>query len=307
LQFAYFESSLVVEYLVERHGLEALRRVLTDLGEGAPINEALSRHAGSLESLDAEFARFARRRAEQLAPDADWRRLPLPSDTDSAALAAWTKKHPKNYWGLQRHAQTLVAGRRWEEAKAPLRQLLALYPDDVGPDSAYRLLAAAHRQLGEKDEEREVLERLASLDADAVDAYLRLMELCAEEEDWAGTARNAERMLAVNPLVPAPQRYLARAAEELGSPKQAIRACRALLQMAPVDPALAHYQLARLLQQTGDLQEARRQVLQALEEAPRFRAAHRVLLEIVRTQETSTGEQEDDPGQTADPTEEDES
>ena len=34
LQFAYYESSLVVEYLVEKHGLSALKQILTDLGVG---------------------------------------------------------------------------------------------------------------------------------------------------------------------------------------------------------------------------------------------------------------------------------
>jgi hypothetical protein len=47
----------------------------------------------------------------------------------------------------------------------------------------------------------------------------------------------------------------------------------------PPDPAEAHYRLARLLHQAGD-PAAKRHVLQALEEAPRFREAHRLLLEI---------------------------
>ena len=64
MQFAYFESSLVVEYLVEKYGLETLKRVLVDLGVGMPINESLARYAGSIEALDAEFAQYARRRAE---------------------------------------------------------------------------------------------------------------------------------------------------------------------------------------------------------------------------------------------------
>jgi uncharacterized protein HemY len=42
-----------------------------------------------------------------------------------------------------------------------------------------------------------------------------------------------------------------------------------------------HYQLARLLHARGDSEaEAERQVLQALEDAPRFRDAQRLLLEI---------------------------
>ena len=61
LQFAYYESSLVVEYLVEqvRHARRC-RRFLTDLGDGMEINEALIRHTAPLGRLDADFAKFAR-------------------------------------------------------------------------------------------------------------------------------------------------------------------------------------------------------------------------------------------------------
>jgi tetratricopeptide (TPR) repeat protein len=94
-------------------------------------------------------------------------------------------------------------------------------------------------------------------------------------------ALNAERFLAVNPLVSQPYRYLAQAREALGHPDEAIRAGKTLLLLDPPDPAGAHFQLARLLHRTGD-PEARRHLLQALEEAPRFREAHRLLLEMNR-------------------------
>src|SRR5947207_7264097 len=44
LQFAYFESSLVVEFLVNRFGLESLKQILRDLGAGLEINQAISAH-----------------------------------------------------------------------------------------------------------------------------------------------------------------------------------------------------------------------------------------------------------------------
>src|SRR5437868_9910103 len=38
LQFAYFESSLVVEFLMQRFGLETVKKILADLGSGEEIN-----------------------------------------------------------------------------------------------------------------------------------------------------------------------------------------------------------------------------------------------------------------------------
>ena len=180
-----------------------------------------------------------------------------------------------------------------------MQKLLELYPADTGPDNAAKLLADAHRSLNETNLEREVLSRLASRDADDLDTFLRLMELGGAAKDWPDAAQNAERFLAVNPLLAEPYRYLARASEALGKSPPAIQAYQTMLLLDPPDPAEAHFRLARLLHQAGD-PSAKRHVLQALEEAPRFRDAHKLLLQIVAeappaTAKPPTTEAEKDP------------
>ena len=68
LQFAYFESAMVVEYLVQEHGMETLRAILDDLKQGLPINTVLSRHVGALDAFNVGFGKFAWDQAEALAP-----------------------------------------------------------------------------------------------------------------------------------------------------------------------------------------------------------------------------------------------
>jgi tetratricopeptide (TPR) repeat protein len=80
-------------------------------------------------------------------------------------------------------------------------------------------------------------------------------------------------------LIAWPYRFLAQVSEQTDQPQTAIGAYRALLELDPPDPAEVHFRLARALHRLGD-PEARRQVLQALEEAPRYREALRLLLEI---------------------------
>ncbi len=46
LQFAYFEASLAVRYMVQRHGQERLKKLLVDLGMGVPMQDALARIYG---------------------------------------------------------------------------------------------------------------------------------------------------------------------------------------------------------------------------------------------------------------------
>jgi tetratricopeptide (TPR) repeat protein len=135
--------------------------------------------------------------------------------------------------------------------------------------------------MNDTNAERQVLSKLAELDADALDAFLRLTELAANAQDWPTVELNTERFLAVNPLVPQPHRYLAQASEAAGDKDGAIRAWKTLLLLDPPDPAEAHFRLARLLEESGQ-PGAKRHLLQALEEAPRFREAHRLLLQMNR-------------------------
>ena len=91
----------------------------------------------------------------------------------------------------------------------------------------------------------------------------------------------SQRWLGVNPLQPLPHRRAAEAAEKLGDDALAIDSYRALLLLDPIDPADLHLRLATSLEKAGELPAARRHALLALEETPRFRAAHQRLLAIV--------------------------
>jgi tetratricopeptide (TPR) repeat protein len=282
LQFAYYESSLGVDFLVQRFGMPVLLSILEDLGDGIPINDTLPRRTKrSLEELDRKFAQFARAQAEKLAPEVTWDEPDLPGDSDSATIGEWVAKHPKSFWGWKLLGARLAAEEKWPQAIEVLEKLKRLYPDYVGPGNAYMLLATVYRRCKNPAGEIEALEELADRDGDASPAYLRLMELDSAAGDWRALARNARRLLAVNPLLPSPHRQLARAAEELGERDVAVACYRALLLLDDPDPALVHYRLATLLHQAGKPAEARREVLKSLEEAPRYLEAHRLLLELI--------------------------
>lgn len=279
LQFAYYESSLVVAYLIENHGLEAVRKILRDLGRGREINETIAAHTEPLPELEKKFKDFAVARATNLAPDLEWEKPDINPRT--ANVDELVASHPKNYWILTQHATRLLQQKKYEEAKEPLRKLIKAYPKNVeGANNPYAMLAMAHRGLEEWEDERKVLEILSALSPDSMDAYLRLMEIGAEKEDWKSVETNGDRYLAVNPLLPQPYRYLAMAREANARPDAAIEAYRVMLRLDPPDPAETHFRLARLLHEKKD-PETRRHILQALEEAPRYREAHKLLLEIV--------------------------
>ncbi len=298
LQFAYYQSSLVVQFLVERFGREKLILVLRDLGDGAEINDTLARNTLPMAQLEKEFESFARQVAERMAPGLDWEmpaaatllgvdrvrvaepgaapQMPQLSEED---WERWALNHPTNYWVMTRQADRLLEEKKWSEVKPVLESLVRLYPDSTGPDSAYRKLATAYRALGETNAETQILTQFAERDDEAIDAYLRLMDLGTTAQDWAAVQRYARRYLAVDPLVAPPYRFLARACEAGGQIPGAIAAYQALLQLDPPNPAEVHFRLARVLHKNRD-PAARLHVLQALEEAPRYREALRLLRQL---------------------------
>ena len=295
LQFAYYESALAVEFLIERFGFDSIKAILADLSEGKEVNEAISKHTAPMKQIEEQFEAFARKRAEDLAPDMDWEQ-PGKEDLASAnpdAAAQWLDAHPNNYWMLTVYAKALVAGKQWQKAKEPLKKLITLYPDYAGEDNAYGLLAEVHRNLGETKEEQEVLAKLAELSSSAAYAYGRLIELAMDKKDWQAVGKNGQKYLAVYPMLPQLHWQLGRADEELGQDEQAVESYERLLLLDPADPADINYRLARLLEHKNPA-EAKKHVLLALAEAPRFREAHRLLLKLVSEASQAPGPKPDD-------------
>jgi tetratricopeptide (TPR) repeat protein len=280
LGFAYYESSLVVEWLVGKWGVETMKRLLADLGRGIAINAALATHFAPMEKLDADFAAHAQALAKNVGPKLDWTKPDRRQMASEGAVEKFIAENPNNFDALLAQADRLLEAGEWQAAKAPLQKLIELYPAQHDADSAYSRLARAHRELGETAAETAVLERLADLAADATEAFQRLMELAVARQDWPAVLDYAARYHAVDPLRPEPHRLEAEALEALGQRPPAIAAYRTLLKLGPADPAAVHYRLARLLHAERD-PGAKREVLLALEEAPRFREAHALLLEIV--------------------------
>jgi tetratricopeptide (TPR) repeat protein len=125
---------------------------------------------------------------------------------------------------------------------------------------------------------------VAARSSDAQEAFLRLMELSVAAGDWEAAVKDADRVLSVKPMTATAYRTLGRALEERAASDKAagdgaVAAFRNVLRLAPADPADVHLRLARLLRKR-DPRAARRHAVDALAEAPRFREAHKLLLEL---------------------------
>ena len=77
------------------------------------------------------------------------------------------------------------------------------------------------------------------------------------------------------------------AAEKTGDDEALIESLSVLAKMNPLDAADVHFRLASALHRDNQLDSAKRQVIMALDKAPRYRDAHALLLKIVEQQKAA--------------------
>ena len=284
LNFAYYESSMVVEHIVTEFGIEALIKILQDLKEGLQINDALERHTNGLDELQASFLDYFRNVANGYAPDIDFVSKGLTDLAGAApqALEEFVQKNPSNFTASMLLAVQLMEQNQLEKAESILKVLVEKVPDDVSVNGPRRMLAKIYQIQQNTTAESEVLSEHLARTADDLTAVLRLQELCEQLQDDGRIVELGWQAIAIDPFQTDAIVRMCNSAERLGDSKASLVALQSLLQLQPNDAARLHYRLA--VQAKGSDQiAARRHVLLALQEAPRYRDAHKLLLELTRT------------------------
>ncbi len=156
------------------------------------------------------------------------------------------------------------------------------YPDYVEVGSVYELLANAYIAKGDKEDARKQLEKYNEVGG----RDPKLVEQLATLEEEAGHPEKAAAALdRLNYIYPEDQELHKRLGDlwlaENNLPG-AIREYQALLALKPLDQATSHYQLAEAYRKANRLDQARDEVLLALEAAPGFKPAQKLLLEIAK-------------------------
>lgn len=277
LQFAYYASSLAVEFWIERWGVDGLRRLLEDLSVGMKADEALARLPGSLAYLDAEFLEFARARAKSFAPKADFTK-PTPEELQD--LESWMVSHPNSYWGLKKRLENAIQAKKWGDAARAAESLVSLWPEDHSEVGIYSQLATVYKGMEDSAKEYDALRGLERFSPAPREGLLRLIEIDSKRNAWDSVAKWVDRMQGIQPMRSDTQTPRAIAAEKNLDNQVAIRALEALATMDPVDPANIYFRLASAWYRSGDLPKAKRYCLMALEEAPRYSEAFDLLLQL---------------------------
>ena len=296
IQLTYLQASYVFDWIEDEWGFETVRgfldgyradrttEQLVDDLLGMDMDEADDAFdAYLLDRFAGEFAATVGESDDEAMEDATGGDLVFGGGADEDAiriLEAAVGSRPGSFRFQLALGQTLLAADRPDEAEEHLRAALELFPGFSEPNGPLRGLAAIHEGRGEIAEAAEALRRLGNLSETAWEVPLREAELRREMGDAEGERDALRRAAEVFPFQLDLQTRRAEVAEQTGDPVEWVRARRAILGLDPVDRADAHFQLARALQAAGDLDDARTQVLRALEIAPTFDAALELLLEL---------------------------
>jgi tetratricopeptide (TPR) repeat protein len=159
--------------------------------------------------------------------------------------------------------------------------LLTMYPEYVGDANVYEMLADADKAKGDTKAEADVLIAYEHAGGEQPAVLKRLAKL---EEDLGQPAEAAATLERLNYIYPVKDEDLHRhLGDLLYAGKQydgAIREYAAVVAMNPLDKAGAEFHLAEAYLAAGQTGKAEESVLLALEAAPGYRPAQKMLLEL---------------------------
>lgn len=271
---SYYHASKVIDFLVREHGFEAIVGLMQAFAQGLDEAAAFQQVLGqSRAAVDRAFRADLRAQRTALAPVLDGMANPF-AETPAT-------EHTSRFFETLETARNHRATGRTHDAEAAFREAIRLYPRYVGGGNPYEGLAAIYRARADTAQLRMTLEAYLAQTPYAPDALRELGDLYAATGNTHAARRTYRRAFDIAPYDPAMHELMAQWYAAAGDHVAAIRARRAVLALDPVDRAAAYYHLAEALLADGQATAAKRAVLQALEEAPGFRDAQRLLLTLV--------------------------
>lgn len=275
---SYYQASIVVEYIVDTFGFEAVRHMLDLYNRNRTTAEVVREVTGrSMEEFDQAFADYTEKRVAGLRGVLQFK-PPRDEKPSMAELEAMAADHPESFYAHLMLGQALHMQNRYEEAVAPLERAQSLFANYTHAGNPHALLAEIYLEQGNTEAAMEALEALTAVDEDDFESCTTLAGLYAGEGRRGDALRILERAVMIDPFDAGIRRMRAGLYERDGRPDLAVPEYEAVLAVETTDRVQAQYDLARAYLAAGRKDDARKAALKALEAAPGFEAAQEVLL-----------------------------
>lgn len=214
---AYYASSQVQLFLIEKYGLPKAIAMLKSWGEGEQTPEVIERALGaSPEEVDEGYRKWLRKRLSrydaQFVPD-----LRGPSLEEAKVSLEKGPKTPRKYVEL---ALALLSNRRTDEAKVALDAALSINPID---GEARYLQARLHQASGQSKAARELLVEMVRTGSDGYATRMLLAEVDLGEKKLEAARYNLKLAHEFDPTLAPPLRVLYELERDAGRKSEALR------------------------------------------------------------------------------------
>jgi tetratricopeptide (TPR) repeat protein len=201
--------------------------------------------------------------------------------SDAAAIAAADLNIPESAAKEFDKATGFMAKHDWKRAIERLNKALDLYPQYA---AAYNNLGVIYARLGERDREREALQKAVGLNNHFAPAFVNLARMAIADHDMPGAEGYLNRAITAEPLNTQTLVLLANVELLEGHYDQAIADCGRAHSLAQDPHALAHYIAARAFEHQNRPAEAVTEFQIFLREEPSGERAQAVRRELSNLQ-----------------------
>jgi hypothetical protein len=254
---SYYEAGKMCDYIGKRWGESKLLDMAREFAKNRPTVDVIRDQLKmEPEAFDKDFM------AE----------IDKETSKTVAGFPEWTKQI--------REINQLAKDGKTDDVIAKGRQIEGLYPDYVEAGNVYTFIANACIKKGDKAcamDELGRYNRIGGRDSDTVKQYATLLEEAGKTKEAAAAL---ERLNYIYPLDTNLHERLGGLLLKIDDYPGAVLEYQALVELHPIDMAGSHYNLARAYKAAGRNDQAREEAINALEVAPDFRPAQKLLLEV---------------------------
>ena len=256
---SYMQAGLVCQYIDAAFGPEALSGLLYKYRDGRQTGEAIEEVLGiSPQEFDRDFNQFVKSQHGDILDNLEvWQRTKLSM-------------------------QQKISSSDWPGTIELAKQLLDLLPQYVEPDSPYLALARAQEELGQRRQAIAALKKFWRNAGSDPAALKRLIGWLYAETRSRAASDALTSVKAVDPPAQDLTGTAGPAVLEAEREQEALTEYSIALELNPHDKAAANYRMASAHHRLGNDEQSQDHLLQALDIAPNFRPAQRLLLDLMR-------------------------
>lgn len=281
---AYYQSMKVVEFLIETYGFQVIPQLLTGFKNFNSLEENFSSILNkTTKEINSEFFSYLKTKMQDMDNVTEGLDNIFENQGKKSLMdKIFTKSNP--YLTAYENGVKYLNDKNYAEAEKMFLKAIEIYPYFLDGDNAYIKLAEIYRTTQKKDKLENILLKYMNVTEYGAEQARELAGLYKDKNEYKKAEHFFNRSLYTEPYNPGSHLSLAEIYRTQELYTEEIEQRRILLALNPVDKAEAFYNLGLSLYNNDNVTGAKIEVLKALEIAPGFKKAQKLLLSCIKNQ-----------------------